>query len=165
MARVHRDTGPNWVHSETCHDRVACHQLVSKPQPPQPPQPRDEVHGSVPGEAPPQAAGAQYFCMGDVEEVPAAERPTPLLEVWPQVWEERLQLVLDVTVPQMGRELVEAPMITFVEQIVGIPARGGGRFRAMWHGLTRHVSSTTAQPPPRQPQQQQLRVTSRGSGQ
>ena len=35
------------------------------------------------------------------------------------------ELLLNVTVPQMGRELVEAPMITFVEQFVGIPARGG----------------------------------------
>ena len=34
------------------------------------------------------------------------------------------ELVLNVTVPQMGRKLLEAPKITF-EQIVGNPARGG----------------------------------------
>ena len=49
------------------------------------------------------------------EEVPASERPTPLLEVWPQVRHERhcgsgFELVLDATVPQMGRKMVEVPL-------------------------------------------------------
>ena len=75
---------------------------------------------------PPQTAGAQYFCVSDVQEAPAGGSPAPLSEVWPQVGEERhcgcgFELVLDVTVPQLGRELVEAPTIPFIEQTVGIP--------------------------------------------
>ena len=61
---------------------------------------------------------------------PPRTRPAPLVEVRPQMGCERhcgsgFELVLNVTVPQMCRELVEVPMITFVEQIVGISARGG----------------------------------------
>ena len=95
---------------------------------------RVEVHGGVPGDAPPQAAGAQYFSM-DVDVVaPAAVRPAPLDEVRPQLGYKRhcgsgFELVLDVTVPQMGRELVEVPNVVspVVEQNVHIPVRGGGR--------------------------------------
>ena len=36
MARVHRDTGPNWVHTVLCHDRVAHVPPVSEPPPPPP---------------------------------------------------------------------------------------------------------------------------------
>ena len=92
---------------------------------------RDEVHGAAPGEAPPlQAAGGQYFCIVDDNDAPAVGRPAPLVEVRPQDGERRhcgsgFELLLNVTVQQMGREPVEAPMITFVEQIVGIPTGGG----------------------------------------
>ena len=58
---------------------------------------------------------------------PPGTRPAPLVEVRPQMVYERhcgFELVLNVAAPQMDREVV-APMITFVEQIVGIPARGG----------------------------------------
>ena len=95
---------------------------------------RVEVHGGVPGDAPPQAAGAQYFSMDDDVVAPAAVRPAPLDEVRPQMGYKRhcgsgFELVLDVTVPQMGRELVEVPNVVspVVEQNVHIPVRGGGR--------------------------------------
>ena len=55
---------------------------------------------------------------------------TPLVEVRPQMGYERhcgscFELVLDVTVPQMGRELVELPNVVsqVVEQNVDIPVR------------------------------------------
>ena len=97
--------------------------------------PRVEVHGGVPGDAPPQAAGAQFFSLGDDDvEAPAAVRPAPLDEVRPQMGYKRhcgsgFELVLDVTVPQLGRELVEEPNVVspVVEQNVHIPVRGGGR--------------------------------------
>ena len=56
----------------------------------------------------PQAAGTQYFSTADDdEEVPAAERPAPLLEVLPQAGDRRhcgssFELVLDATVPLLG---------------------------------------------------------------
>ena len=61
-------------------------------------------------------------------------RPAPLVEVRPQMGYKRhcgsgFELVLDVTVPQLGRELVEVPNVVspVVEQNVHIPVRGGGR--------------------------------------
>ena len=102
---------------------------------------REEIHGSAPEDAPPQAAGVQYFAMDtgeDVEEAPAAGRPAPLLEVRPQEGLRRhtgvgFELVLDLVVPQLGRELVEVPTVVSqpefqqhsAEQNVDIPARGG----------------------------------------
>ena len=81
---------------------------------------------------PPQAADAQYFCMGHDDDAPAAWRPAPLTEVRPQDKEERhcgsgFELVLDVTVPQMGGELVVVPNVVsqVVEQNVYIPVHGG----------------------------------------
>ena len=96
---------------------------------------RDVLHGCVPEDALPQAAGAQFFSLGDDDvEAPAAVRPAPLVEVRPQLGYQRhcgsgFELVLDVTVPQMGRELVEVPNVVspVVEQNVHIPVRGGGR--------------------------------------
>ena len=88
------------------------------------------VHGEVQEEPSPQAAGAQYFTMHigeDDGQAPVAGRPAPLR---PQRGYERhcgsgFELVHDVTVPQLGRELVEAPTIRFfVEQTVGIPNSG-----------------------------------------
>ena len=66
---------------------------------------RDELHGEAPDEAPPQAAGAQYFRMDDDEEAPAAWRPAPLMEVQPQARLGRhggigFELVLSFAVPQ-----------------------------------------------------------------
>ena len=95
----------------------------------------DVLHGCVPEDALPQAAGAQFFSLGDDDvEAPAAVRPAPLDEVRPQMGYKRhcgsgFELVLDVTVPQMGRELVEVPNVVspVVEQNVHIPVRGGGR--------------------------------------
>ena len=80
------------------------------------------------------AASTVYFRMDDDGNVLAA-RPTPLVEVRLQFGYERhcgsgFELVLDVTVPPLGLELVEAPTILFVEQTVGIPdLRGRGPFR------------------------------------
>ena len=76
----------------------------------------------------PQAAGAQFFSLGDDDvEAPAAVRPAPLVEVRPQMGYKRhcgsgFELVLDVTVPQLGRELVEVPNVVspVVEQNVHI---------------------------------------------
>ena len=48
---------------------------------------RVEVHGRVPEDVPPQAAGAVYFEMDTGEDdgsAPAAAWPAPLLEVLPQ---------------------------------------------------------------------------------
>ena len=78
------------------------HELRSNPPPPPPPLP--------------QAAGAQYSAMDageDGGEAPAAGRPAPLLEVLPQAGLGRycgcgFELVLDVTVSQMEREVIEA---------------------------------------------------------
>ena len=64
---------------------------------------------------PSQAAGPRYFAMDAVEdagEAPAAVRPAPLLEVMPQAGIGRhcgsgYELVLDATVPQLGRGVVE----------------------------------------------------------
>ena len=79
--------------------------------------PRVEVHGGVPGDAPPQAAGAVYYEMDTGEDdgsAPAAERPAPLLEVLPQAGLRRhtgeaFELVLDPVVPQLGRDLTVLP--------------------------------------------------------
>ena len=59
----------------------------------------------------PRAASTVYFSMDDGGDVLAA-RPTPLVEVRPQMGYERhsgsgFELVLDVTVPPLGGELVE----------------------------------------------------------
>ena len=78
---------------------------------------------------------AQFFSLGDDDvEAPAAVRPAPLVEVRPQMGYKRhcgsgFELVLDVTVPQLGRELVDVPNVVspVVEQNVHIPVRGGGR--------------------------------------
>ena len=66
---------------------------------------RDELHGQAPDDAPPQAAGAQYFTMDDDEEAPAATRPAPLVEVQSQAGLGRhggigFELVLSFAVPQ-----------------------------------------------------------------
>ena len=97
---------------------------------------RDGSRLEVPEEPPPlQAAGAQYFTMDIGEDdgpAPAARRPAPLMEVRPQLGYERhygsgFDLVLDVTVPQLIRELVDVPTVPFfVEQTVDISAPGGG---------------------------------------
>ena len=87
---------------------------------------RDVLHGCVPEDALPQAAGAQFFSLGDDDvEAPGAVRP--------QMGYKRhcgsgFELVFDVTVPQLGRELVEVPNVVspVVEQNVHIPVRGGG---------------------------------------
>ena len=92
---------------------------------------------------PPQAAGAQFFSLGDDDvEAPAAMRPAPLDEVRPQMGYKRhcgsgFELVLDVTVPQLGRELVEVPNVVppVVEQNVHIPVRGGGRSKIPREGV------------------------------
>ena len=68
---------------------------------------RDELHGQAPDDAPPQAAGAQYFTMDDDDEAPAATRPAPLVEVQPQAGLGRhggigFELVLSFAVPQGG---------------------------------------------------------------
>ena len=70
-------------------------------------------------ENPTQAAGAQCCTMDigeDDGQAPAAGRPAPLVEVRPHLWYERhcgsgFELVLDVTVPQLGKEVVEVPKI------------------------------------------------------
>ena len=63
---------------------------------------------------------------------PPGTRPAPLVEVPPQTGYERhcgsgFELVLDVTVLQLGRELVEVPNVVsqVVEQNVHIPVHGG----------------------------------------
>ena len=74
---------------------------------------RVEVHGRVPDDAPPQAAGAQYFAMNADEDegvAPAAGRPAPFPEVLPQAGLGRqggvgYELVLANAVPQLGVEL------------------------------------------------------------
>ena len=64
---------------------------------------------------PPQAAGAQYFTLDDDEIAPAATRPAPPEEVQPQPGElgrhcgSGYELVLDATVPQLGK-VVEEPI-------------------------------------------------------
>ena len=70
--------------------------------------------------SPPRAASTVYFRLDDDGDVLAA-RPAPLVEVRPQEGEERhcgsgFELLLSVTVPQMGRELVEVPNL--VSQVV-----------------------------------------------
>ena len=72
-----------------------------------------------------------HFRLDDDGEVLAAG-PTPLAEVRPQVGHERhcgcgFELLLDVTVPPTGGELVEVPNVVsqVVEQNVDIPVHGG----------------------------------------
>ena len=77
----------------------------------------DELHGHAPDDAPPQAAGTQYFAM-DVDDVPAAggSRPDRLSEVRPQERAQRRtvqQIVdpvplptLDDRAPQMVGQLL-----------------------------------------------------------
>ena len=104
---------------------------------------RDVLHGCVPEDALPQAAGAQFFSLGDDDvDAPAAVRPAPLVEVRPQMGYKRhcgsgFELVLDVTVPQLGRELVEVPNVVspVVEQNVHIPVRGVGRSKVTRGGV------------------------------
>ena len=99
---------------------------------------RVEVHGRVPEDALPQAAGAVYFEMDTGEDdgsAPAAARPAPLLEVLPQ---ERVQRrtaeqivdpvpvvpMLHVFVPQMVEQLVDilSPLDFHVaEQVIEVP--------------------------------------------
>ena len=65
---------------------------------------------------PPEAAGAQYYVMTlDEEFAPAASRPAQVEEVQPPGRQERhcgsgFELVLDATVPQLGREIGEVPL-------------------------------------------------------
>ena len=81
--------------------------------------PRIQVHGGVPGDASPQAAGAVYFEMDTGEDdgsAPAAGRPAPLLEVLPQGGLGRhggigYELVLSTAVPQLGRDIVDNPHV------------------------------------------------------
>ena len=63
---------------------------------------------------------------------PPVTRPAPLVEVRPQKGHERhcgtgFELVLDVTVPQLGRELVEVLNVVsqVIQQNVDIPVHGG----------------------------------------
>ena len=83
--------------------------------------PRVEVHGGVPGDAPPQAAGAQYFSMDDGVEATAAARPAPLLEVLPQAGIGRhggigYELVLSNAVPQ-GLQEAETAVPAFLKRV------------------------------------------------
>ena len=72
-----------------------------------------------------------HFRLDDDVDVLAAG-PTPLAEVRPQVGHERhcgcgFELLLDVTVPPTGGELVEVPNVVsqLVEQNVDMPVHGG----------------------------------------
>ena len=99
---------------------------------------RDAQYGRVPEDALPQAAGARYFAMDageDVGEAPAAERPAPLLEVWPQerVQQRTVEQIVDPVplvpllhdvVPQMVEQLVDilSPLDFHVaEQVIDVP--------------------------------------------
>ena len=99
---------------------------------------RVEVHGRVPEDALPQAAGAVYFEMDTGEDdgsAPAAARPAPLLEVRPQerVQQRTMEQIVDpvpvvpmlhVFVPQMVEQLVDilAPLdFRIAEQVIEVP--------------------------------------------
>ena len=90
----------------------------------------------------PEGASTTNNRMDDDGDVLAAW-PTPLVEVRPQMGYERhrgsgFELVLDVTVLRMGRELVEVPNVVsqVVEQNVDIPVRRGrGRSKIPRGGL------------------------------
>ena len=99
---------------------------------------RDALHGRVPEDALPQAAGARYFAMDageDVGEAPAAGRPAPLLEVLPQEQVQRRTVeqivdpvlevpVLHMVVPQMVEKLVDllSPLdFPVPEQVIQVP--------------------------------------------
>ena len=100
---------------------------------------RDALHGQVPEAPTPQAAGTQYFSTAvDDVEVPAAERPAPLLEVLPQVGDWRhcgsgFELVLNATVPPLGDELdvqqvkVAKAVSGWAESLAARPGGGGGQ--------------------------------------
>ena len=83
---------------------------------------RGELHGHGPEHPTPQAAGTEYFSTAvDDEEVPAAERPAPLMEVLPQVGLERhggigYELVLSSTVPQ-GVQEAETDLHVFLKMV------------------------------------------------
>ena len=78
---------------------------------------REELHGRAPDYGHPlEAAGAQYFAMTPDEEgvAPAASRPAPMEEVRPLGRDGRhcgsgYELVLDATVPQLGKG-VDVPL-------------------------------------------------------
>ena len=84
---------------------------------------RVEVHGRVPEDASPQAAGARYFAMDageDTGQAPAAERPSPLREVGPQAGVGRhggigFEPVLSTAVPRvMEDEALDPGVLIFL---------------------------------------------------
>ena len=93
---------------------------------------RDEFNFATGLTTPPsEAAGTMHFRLDDDGDMLAAGL-TPLAEVRPQMGHERhsgcgFELLLDVTAPPMGGELVEVPnvMSQVVEQNVDIPVHGG----------------------------------------
>ena len=88
---------------------------------------RVELHGRAPADAPPQAAGAQYFAMDageDTGQAPAAKRPAPLLDVLPLVGLGLhggigSELVLASAVPQLGAHEAETTLPDFLKAVRG----------------------------------------------
>ena len=93
---------------------------------------RDEFNFATGLTTPPsEAAGTMHFRLDDDGDMLAAGL-TPLAEVRPQMVHERhsgcgFELLLDVTAPPTGGELVEVPNVLsqVVEQNVDIPVHGG----------------------------------------
>ena len=108
---------------------------------------RGELHGHGPEHPSFQAAGAQYFSMDDDEEAPAAARPAPVEEVQPPGRQERhcgsgFELVLDATVPQLGREVVEEGFsVLWVAQLLGLETDPGGGARVRQRTVEQIVES------------------------
>ena len=89
------------------------------------------LHGHVPDDPTPQAAGTQYFSLDVVDEV-LAPRPPPLVEVRPQLGVQRHTAeqvietfvpvqVLDAPVPQLGEAQVVEFMQKFDAPVVAEP--------------------------------------------
>ena len=108
---------------------------------------RGELHGHGLEHPSFQAAGAQYFSMDDDEEAPAAARPAPVEEVQPPGRQERhcgsgFDLVLDATVPQLGREVVEEEFsVLWVAQLLGLETDPGGGARVRQRTVEQIVES------------------------
>ena len=82
---------------------------------------RDELHGRAPDDAPPQAAGTQYFAM-DVDDVPAAggSRPDRLSDVsGPQERVQRCTVQQIVDYPSLP--ILDDPEPLMVGQVIEVP--------------------------------------------
>ena len=120
---------------------------------------RDEVHGQVPEEPTPQAAGTEHFSL-DVEDLPAAGlRPGVLAEPRPQerVQRHTVEHIVDLVRVAPMVQILDAPVPQTVEQLLDIlrrthhSSRGQTIARAGVWGHELNCTATIRDPLPHTP--------------